>query len=277
MPGSKEKFSPDKFPGMLESPGTYRKNSNDFGVTFAVPAEKVEHIQPLMQKAGKFFVAYLVQVSDAVQADLLLAQDLDEAVDGRALPEPKSLDGLPDTVPVGVLADLLDMTDRNIQILEQKGIVFKDNRGQYRLRESIKSVLKEERLRGDGKNSDFNRARTEAMQLKRQQAEVDYLERVGALVNAEEVRRAIEKAKANDRQKWIVLPKHLAPRLDGLTAQEIEPILEDYVRESLTQLSAFELPRNGGHGGVPDHGAPAETHRERMGGRKKKTQRKKRR
>jgi phage terminase Nu1 subunit (DNA packaging protein) len=268
----------DKFPGVLENPAGYRKSSDDYAVTIAVPIGAVERLQPLMQKAGKPFVVYLVQVGEMAEAEAAMA---DAETRGRGDAEtfrpvaPSPL--LPvEVVSLDTLADWLCMQERNVQVLETKGIVFKDGRGKYRLKESVQGYIREMNARGDGKNSDYNRERTAAMMAKRQTAEVEYLERVGKLVDADAVKRAIEKAKINDRQKWLAMPKFLSPRLDGLTAQEIEPVLEDYVRESLAQLASLEIARIGGDGGVPYHGAAAEAVREPVGRRKKKAQRKKR-
>ena len=267
----------DKFPGVLENPAGYRKSSDDYAVTIAVPISSVDLLHPLMQKAGKAFAVYLVQAADLDEAVVLLANGAgaeDPAI-GTAIGTGTAKSAEP--VPIAELADWLCMQERNVQILENKGIVFKDGRGKYRLKESVQGYIREINKQGDGKNSDYNRERTAAMMAKRQTAEVEYLERVGKLVDAEAVKRAIEKAKINDRQKWVAMPKFLAPRLDGLTAQEIEPVLEDYVRESLAQLAALEIARVGGDGGVPHHGAAAEADGKRVGGRKKKAERKKRR
>lgn len=178
-------------------------------------------------------------------------------------------------VSVETMADWLCMTPRNVQILADKGIAIRDARGQYRLKESVKSYIRELHRIGDGKYSEYNKERTEAMRLRRQQAEVEYLEKLGTLVDAAAVRAALEKAKAHDRQRWLLLPKHLALELEGKTVQEMEVILESYARESLNQLAALEIGRGTDIRSIQNNGPAAQDDTQPMGRRKKVAERKK--
>ncbi len=131
------------------------------------------------------------------------------------------------TVPVEDLAEWLCVTPRRVQQLEKKGIVMKDGHGAYRLRDSIQGYIREMNAKADGKNSEYHKERTKKMKIDRQNAEVEYLERIGKLVSTEGVERAIQRVKATEKQQLIFMPKQLTPRLDGDPGIN-EPILEEW-------------------------------------------------
>src|SRR3990172_673053 len=72
-----------RFPGSLEAV-TWRKGTQDFGVTYAVTQEMREYVKPLMDKLNQYFVIASVEVRDTQQAEQLLQSQGDEV---GALPE----------------------------------------------------------------------------------------------------------------------------------------------------------------------------------------------
>jgi hypothetical protein len=269
--------SDDKFAGHLVSPGTYRMATDDFAVTFAVAAGKVEHIQPLMQKAGRLFVAYLVQVSDADQADALLNAESAEGMAQSAEGVKNSGDAAASFVNVETLAELLEMTERNVQLQVDNNLLVRSGPGRYDMLASYALLWKAHKELRSGQNDSFNAERTAVMRLKRLEKERLHEEAMGRLVNFEEYLKAGERKAAVIKQKLLFLEKSLPPRLAGLSANEQEPIIKDAIRKLLTEFAVAEVPRGGDHGGGQGVPAAAEPHRQPVGGRRKKARRKNKR
>jgi hypothetical protein len=274
LPDKKQQIDWDRFPGTLENPSDFRKSSGDYGVTFSVPVKHVGYIQPLMEKAQRTFAVFIIPAADMEQAEnLIKQQDIDPDIMG--LPDPsyspltKGGDG-GCFVPVEVIAEVLVMTERNAQLQAEKGLLIRGTRGQYDTLASCAALWKALKEAENGRSDGYHHERTEAMRLKRQTKEVEYLEKVGQLVNADAARKLVEKVLAQMRQRILMMPKYLAPILDGLSAREQEPILENYARESLVDLAAPDLSGAADSAGLPDHGTPAEAHPKPVGGRKKK-------
>ena len=101
------------------------------------------------------------------------------------------------TADVETLAQLLGMTGRNVQLQVDNNLLVRASRGQYDMLASYVALWKAYKDLQSGQNDKYNHERTEAMQLKRMERELEYYERAGKLVNAEAVGRAIEKAIAD--------------------------------------------------------------------------------
>ena len=263
----------DKLPATVETT-SFRKTTDEYTFTLATPRKYEEEAKRFMARISSMGVIFFVPCN-ADQVDNLL-QGSESRVQGQVLTQNSELKTDNCIVDVEVMATVLGMTERNVQLHAEKGTLVRNARGQYDTLATCGSLWKSLKELETGKNDDHNRERTEAMRLKRMNNEVAYLERIGKLVNAELVMAAIEKGMAEARQRWLFMPKHLSPKLENLSLQEIESMLDEYSRSSLAQLAAVEIPRTTGDGGVPDHGAAAEAHREPVGGPKAGTKRKKR-
>jgi len=242
-----ERFHPDKFPGLLESPGSYRKGSDDFGVTFAVPRGMIEHVQPLQHKAGRPFVIYCVEVGTPEQAEQLLNVDVDPAVDGLSrLNGSNGLHGSHNnTVPVDVLAAALGMTDRNVQILADQGLIIRVQgvRGQYDVLATCAALYKAFRGAENGATDAYSDERTKAMRLKRQERELTLLERVKRLTDAEATVRAFTKLLALINSKLNMMPKTLSLSVEMVSAVEAETVLDDWKRRLQSELSSHDVAK----------------------------------
>jgi len=231
-----ERFQPDKFPGLLENPAGYRKATDDYTVTFAVPIGAVERLQPLMQKAGKPFIVYLVQVATPEQAEALL--DSDDHPSPPASPaEGKEGEASAD---VETLAALLGMTERNVQLQVDNNLLVRSTRGRYDMLLSYAALWRAHQSLRSGQNDEYNEQRTASMRLKRQERELNYLERAGKLVNAEKMQSAYENVESEERHAIINMPKTLGPQCDGLPGTEVEIRLNDWSRRHLAKFSSFD-------------------------------------
>lgn len=221
----------DKFPGTLENPSDFRKGSGDYGVTFAVPVKHVGYIQPLMEKAQRAFAVFIVPASSLDQAEALLREKKSEPqgiTDGSGVSS-QSSDFF---VSVEALAQVLGVDPRTVQLDAEKGVLVRTGRGQYDTLASCGTLRKALKEAETGHNDVYNDERTQSMRLKRQERELNYLERAGKLVNSEAVMRVIEKAKAAEKQQLLFMPKQLAPLLEGDPAVD-EVILEEWAHQFL--------------------------------------------
>ena len=86
--------------------------------------------------------------------------------------------------------------------------------------------------------SDFNKARTVRETYKARIAKLDYEERSGKLVNADEVKIAAFNSARKLRDRVLQLPRRLSAQLAAETdAREVESILTKAIREALEELS----------------------------------------
>ncbi len=145
------------------------------------------------------------------------------------------------SVNVKELAEWLVLTPTRVQQLAKKGIVVKDAHGVYRLKESVQAYIREMNVKADGKNSDWHKARTRKEKARADAAELDNLERMKNLVSADGIRREIEKAKAEERQAILNMPKNVAPRLEGLSLVEMEVELAKWASNHLASAASLEF------------------------------------
>lgn len=261
-----EKYSPDKFPGLLENPAGYRKSSDDYAVTISVPIAYVDRLKPLMQKAGRAFVVYLVQVATPEQAVALMdAEDSPAAALRPATTEPHEAGPAP--VSLDLMAQVLGVDPRTVQLDAEKGLLVRTARGQYDTLASCATLRKAMLAAATGASDAYNDERTKAMRLKRQERELNYLERAGKLVSAEAVGRAIEKVAAAEKQRLLFLPKQLAPQLEG-DAAERETLLEEWVHGFLKAMTEIDL--SAAAAPAPDQDKPVEVSAKRKRRKRKK-------
>lgn len=192
----------------------------------------------------------------------------------RRLSQPPSSDLQPAAEPLAAiavsvedLAEWICVTPRRVQQLEKKGIVYKDARGEYRLRDSIIGYVKEINAKADGKNSKFHQERTKHMEIKRKDAERAYLESMQKLVNDAAYQRAREMKDADIKQKLLAFEKILPQKTGGLSAEAQVPIIRNEIRKLLTALAITERPVGSDRAGGPDIHAAAGSDGQPVGGR----------
>ena len=261
-------FLPDRFPGLLENPAGYRKGSDDYAVTFAVPINYVEYLQPLMQRAGKVFVVTLLPVTSPEQADALLRSERPAEIVG-ADRDPPEVEVRP--ISLGALAALLgDCSEKTVQNYEALGIVARNSRGLYDRDKTISGLYRAWKEAENGKNAAYNDERTAAMRLKRLERERLHEEAMNRLVAFDDLIAAREKKNADIKQKLLFLEKTLPPRLNMLPANEQEAIIKNEIRKLLTEFATVETGGRDHRAGGQDIPAASGSNRLAVGGREKK-------
>src|SRR3990172_4859183 len=119
-----------RFPGSLEAVG-WRKGTQDFGVTYAVPQEMREYVKPLMDKLNQYFVIASVEVRDTQQAEQILKSQGDD-IDTLPIGE-EGQGGTDRYCSMEEVAFLLSMVPRTAFLYAQKGVIVKVGRGRYDL------------------------------------------------------------------------------------------------------------------------------------------------
>ncbi len=140
------------------------------------------------------------------------------------------------TIRAEGLAALLDVTPEHLYVLSRKKVVEKVGRGIFDLRASVNGYIRWLRKSKHGLTEEYYQARTKKMQEAATMAELDRLERMGHLVNAQAMQREVTNAFAEIRAQWLIVP-HIAPQLEGHTAVEIQEILRDHVNHCLTSMA----------------------------------------
>ncbi len=255
-----------RFPGSLEAV-TWRKGTQDFGVTYAVPQEMREYVKPLMDKLNQYFVIASVGVRNTQQAEQILksqGDDIDvlsDSSDGNDTAE--WICGIED------ISALLSTTPQNIQLYVQRGVIIRIGRGRYDAFKSIQNYVKEIRneQRSGGRRGEVL---AEKEEIQKERLLVKLLTEKKKLVIAEDCVREVEKSNFNVRNKLLRLPTKLAPLIAGNKRPSvIKEIMEDHVRECLTELTGLDPSRVGGGPSKQGVGATAKTKGKRVGGRKK--------
>lgn len=232
-----ERFQPDKFPGLLENPAGYRKGTDDYAVTFAVPIGAVDRLKPLMQKAGRPFVVYLVQVATPEQAEALLSAE--DAPIAQEMPPDLAR---AETASAAAIADLLGMSERNVQLMVEKGLLVRLARDQYDMLASFVLLWRQYKELQGGQNKDYNQERVELMRLKRMERERMHAEAMGLLVHAQTYQIARERRNADMKQKLLALAEKTLPARLNLDPEQAV-IVKSMVKKLLTEFAGPEAIR----------------------------------
>lgn len=262
-----------RFPGSLEAV-TWRKGTQDFGVTYSVPQEMREYVKPLMDKLNLYFVVACVEVRNTQQAEHILRSQEDDV---GALPNRKDgTDRAEWICGIDDISILFSMTPQNVQLYVQRGVIVRIGRGRYDAYKSIQNYIKEVRTeqRSGGRRGEVL---AEKEEIQKERLLVKLLSEKKKLVNAEDCAREVEKNNFNVRNKILRLPTKLAPLIAGnKKPSEVKEIMEDHVRECLTELTGLDPSRVGGGPSKQGVGAATKVKGKRVGGRKKSAKRNKR-
>lgn len=243
MQHNKTNMEYSAIPGTLETSG-FRKTSDDFTFTIASPKREQAHVTEMLKNLSCYGVFFFFPCSPS-EAESILSKKKSAPVAEIGSGEQQIVDIPPadlETLSEWLTPEgLPPMTERNVQLLEAKGIVIRVARGRYDLKRSVRRRIGELSDKGEGKDSDMHREKVEGLRLNRQIREANFLERMGKLVNAEEIRTAIEKAKSEERQSILNMPKNLAPRLEGLSGTEIEVELNKWSERHLSAMTAVKI------------------------------------
>jgi len=161
--------------------------------------------------------------------------------------------------PIGVIARLLDLSERRIQQLSREGVIPKAERGQYDLVGAVRgyvAYLREQAVRAQAGAPDFGAERARLIKAKADLAEMEAGGRRGALLPAEAVEAAWTLILARMRARLLVLPDRLAPLChEETTIAGAREQIRSAVREALDELAAQPVVIAADPGGAGAAGA----------------------
>ena len=145
------------------------------------------------------------------------------------------------TVPIGSLCRVLNLSDRRIQQLVKEGVLTKEERGRYPFLTNIKNYVLYLQARVDGNSTgviDLDEARKRKLQAEAMLSELELQTAQGNTISVADHGDTIGKLGDTLKGRLLVMPSKLAPALALETKQSLcKQIVEDEVRSTLTEIS----------------------------------------
>lgn len=151
------------------------------------------------------------------------------------------------TFPVGTIAKLLMISERQVQWLTKEGIIPKAERGRYELAGAVQGYIKylKDRSVGGGRDGaiDYHAEKARLTKLQADTAELGLAKEQGLVTTVDQVERMVTKAFAEVRAGMRNLPGRSVSLLIGETderrfkrvlMQEIDQVLETLATIDLT-------------------------------------------
>ena len=232
----------DKVPGSLEGV-TWRKSSQDYGVTLAVPKEYYRYAKPLMGKENLYFVVLYLQVQDMQQAQTLLNSQADDI---PAIPAVDADESIPAVCTIEQIADLLMMTPRNAQLLANSGVVVKINRGKYHRDKSTQGYIRQIReMANYGGSPDLIRERT---RIAKENADKKALENAimrKQYVHVPTIQKIMSTLIIETKNKILSSSSKAAPMISAgvQSTSEIKEVIDNALYDALRDLSDLDIGR----------------------------------
>jgi hypothetical protein len=230
----------DKLPAVIEAPG-YNKATDEWKLTISTPSKyRDPYVIALHARMGQVGVFFFVPCGSLDEVEALLRQS-DNGPQGitNGAPPQEVIDR--HYVSVEVMAQVLGVDPRTVQLDAEKGLLVRTARGQYDTLASCGTLRKALRAAESGQNDAYAEERTRSIRLKRQEREINLLERIGKLANAEVLQRGFENVLAMINQKLNMMPKSLSPRLESVAAMEAEQVLDEWKRKIQSDMSAQDI------------------------------------
>ncbi len=147
--------------------------------------------------------------------------------------------------PIGVIAKLLDLSERRVQQLSREGVIPKATRGQYDLIGSVRGYvryLRDQAAKAQAGAPDYAAERARFIRARADIAEMEAEEKRGAVIAAEEVEAAWIAVLALLRTRLLALPDRLAPQVQGAaTPAAVRDLMRGAVREALEELAETDV------------------------------------
>jgi phage terminase Nu1 subunit (DNA packaging protein) len=153
------------------------------------------------------------------------------------------------TYPVSVIAKLLKLTERRVQQLSKEGVIPKAEHGRYELAAAVQGYVGylQERIAPRGADSDPEKAdyHTEKARLTKSQADMAEMEAAkmrGALVDAEQMKEALDLVIAEVRANLLNnAPTRIAARAKSEKKEaSIKLIAKEEIGAALRKLSTTD-------------------------------------
>ena len=149
------------------------------------------------------------------------------------------------TQPIGVIARLLDLSERRIQQLSREGVIPKAERGQYDLIGSVRGYvryLRDQALRAQAGAPDYAAERARFIRARADLAEMEAEEKRRSLIAADEIEAAWIAVLALLRTRLLALPDRLAPQaFDQPTVGDTRNLIRTAIREVLDDLAEPDI------------------------------------
>jgi phage terminase Nu1 subunit (DNA packaging protein) len=149
------------------------------------------------------------------------------------------------TQPIGVIARLLDLSERRVQQLSREGVIPKAERGQYDLIGSVRGYvryLRDQALRAQAGAPDYAAERARFIRARADLAEMEAEEKRRSLIAADEIEVAWIAVLALLRTRLLALPDRLAPQaFDQPTVGDTRNLIRTAIREVLDDLAEPDI------------------------------------
>jgi hypothetical protein len=142
-------------------------------------------------------------------------------------------------VGLNELTTWLDLTTRRVIQLVDEGVIPKEGKGRYPLKQCVLGYLAYLRglAEGRGRTSELNQEKLLTARIERKRRELEYAEAEGSLITVESHRAALAEAFDLVRSNIRNLPGAIAPRLVGLDdARDVQAILIPSVDDALRAI-----------------------------------------
>jgi phage terminase Nu1 subunit (DNA packaging protein) len=149
------------------------------------------------------------------------------------------------TQPIGVIARLLDLSERRVQQLSREGVIPKAERGQYDLIGSVRGYvryLRDQALKAQAGAPDYAAERARFIRARADLAEMEAEEKRRALIAAEQIEAAWIAVLALLRTRLLALPDRLAPQaFEQTTVGDTRNLIRATIREVLDDLAQPDI------------------------------------
>lgn len=147
--------------------------------------------------------------------------------------------------PIGVIAKLLDLSERRVQQLSREGVIPKAERGQYDLIGSVRGYvlyLRDQASKAQAGAPDYAAERARFIRARADLAEMDAEQKRRALIAADQIEAAWIAVLALLRTRLLALPDRLAPQaFDQSTVGDTRNLIRAAIREVLDDLAQPDI------------------------------------
>ena len=149
------------------------------------------------------------------------------------------------TQPIGVIAKLLDLSERRVQQLSREGVIPKAERGQYDLIGSVRGYvryLRDQALKSQAGAPDYMAERARFIRARADLAEMEAQEKRRSLIATDQIEAAWIAVLALLRTRLLALPDRLAPQaFDQSTVGDTRNLIRAAIREVLDDLAQPDI------------------------------------
>ena len=150
------------------------------------------------------------------------------------------------TFPVGTIAKLLMISDRQVQALSKEGIIPKAEHGRYELAPAVQGYIKylKDRSIGGGRDGviDYHAEKARLTKLQADQAELALAKEQAQVTTLDQVERMVTKAFAEVRAGMRNLPGRTVSLLIGETDERrFKSVLMGEIDQVLEALATIDL------------------------------------